>query len=61
MAMPATTKKSEQRTLRNRDRVNALFGFVIIEFLSRCFYPEVLRIVNIFPAAFTIEAMLCLS
>ena len=47
-AMPAATKKSEQRTFRNRGRVNALFGFVITELLSRCFYPEVIKVVNIF-------------
>ncbi|PYJ79438.1 MAG: hypothetical protein DME69_04765 [Verrucomicrobia bacterium] len=41
--MPATTKKSEQRTFRNRDRVNALFGFVITESLSRRFYQKYLR------------------
>jgi len=46
--MPAATKKSEQRTFRNRTRVNALFGFVITEFLSRRFYPELLKVVNIF-------------
>ncbi len=47
-AMPAATKKSKQRTFRNRDRVNALFGFVIIEFPLSTFYPEVIKAVNIF-------------
>jgi hypothetical protein len=46
--MPAATKKSEQRTFRHRGHVNALFGFVIRELLSRRFYPEVLKVVNIF-------------
>ncbi|PYK40626.1 MAG: hypothetical protein DME60_07550 [Verrucomicrobia bacterium] len=46
--MPAATKKSKQRTFRNRDRVNALFGFVIIEFPLSTFYPEVIKAVNIF-------------
>jgi hypothetical protein len=52
--MPAATKKSEQRTFRNRSRVDALFGFVITELLSRHFYLEVIEFVNIFPAASTI-------
>jgi hypothetical protein len=47
-AMPAATKKSEQRTFRNRSRVNAFFEFVITELLSRRFYPEVIKVVNIF-------------
>src|SRR5438552_2391702 len=54
-AMPATIKKSEQRTFRNRDRVNALFGLVVIEFLSRRFYSEVLKTVNV-SGSFTMEA-----
>jgi hypothetical protein len=53
--MPAATKKSDHRTLRHRGRLNGRFGFVIRAPVP-LFYPDVMEVVNIFSAAFTIQA-----
>ena len=43
-AMPATTKKSERRTFRNRGRVNAFSKFIIPELPFRRFTEDYLKL-----------------
>jgi len=54
MAMPAVRRKSKERTLRQRGRLDALFGFFIRAPVP-LFYPDASKLVKVFSAGLTMQ------